>query len=487
MAYTQKGMTQTFGSTTATTVTKLQDNGCTMIPANGPFGNKTVGPRTVIVMADPLEWDENTTYEYLTLVLSGGNSYISKKDVPAGTPLTDDEYWVKSSEWNAQLANLEEEIQDLIENNKFTPKRHSEYSSTMEYGTLLESNGENEVIVADPVICGAASNGSLVNPLPIINVVNTYRTAANLQYGNDYTATNVTSDYSGWDPAIQHKDASGKMNIDCTTLVILAAMGVTYSASTYSDGGVNMGFNAFINMFTDTVKEYMNYESVLISGTEIEPEHRRLLASELAKLLYDSGKLVKLNAATITAQVKPGDILFLNLSEDETKHWKGISHCSVVVDVFGGNIVVIDASENRGGVNNAVNYHYMNTNDVNHAMFKFTPPQYYYPLTVANTFSSENLLTTEQATQSFATSGYVVLTNKAEEAVSMTVSKTYPTLESAMTATITLQPDYWIAFTMPTGSSISVTCDKANVVMKVCGAINNYTPEPSYYIPTQES
>lgn len=110
MAYTQKGMTQTFGNTTATTVTKLQDNGCTMIPANGPFGNKTIGPRTVIVMADPLEWNEQSTYEYMTLVLSDGNSYISKKDVPAGTPVTNSEYWVKSSDWNAQLATIDKNM-----------------------------------------------------------------------------------------------------------------------------------------------------------------------------------------------------------------------------------------------------------------------------------------------------------------------------------------------------------------------------------------
>lgn len=115
MAYIQKGMTQTFGNTTATTVTKLQDNGCAMIPANGPFGNKTIGPRTVIVPADPIIWNESTSYEYLTLVASAdfGASYISKRDVPAGTPLTDTDYWIKTGEFNAQIANIEGMIEDI--------------------------------------------------------------------------------------------------------------------------------------------------------------------------------------------------------------------------------------------------------------------------------------------------------------------------------------------------------------------------------------
>lgn len=115
MASTQKGMTQKFGNVTASTVTKLTDNGCQMIPANGPFGNKTIGPRTVIVPADPLEWNESTTYEYLTLVLAeSGNSYISKRDVPAGTPVTNTDYWIKSSDWNAQLSNIEKNLDNMI-------------------------------------------------------------------------------------------------------------------------------------------------------------------------------------------------------------------------------------------------------------------------------------------------------------------------------------------------------------------------------------
>ena len=130
MATISKSMSQTLGNTTATTTTKLIDNGCNMIPANGPFGNKTIGPRTVIVPADPIIWNEGTSYEYLTLVATSdfGDSYVSKRDVPSGTPLTDKRYWIHTSSFNAQLANIQEiidKIQNITGNINFvTPEQY---------------------------------------------------------------------------------------------------------------------------------------------------------------------------------------------------------------------------------------------------------------------------------------------------------------------------------------------------------------------------
>lgn len=101
-------MKQQIGSVGIQTTTRATDTGCDMIPANGPFGNRTIGPRTVIVPADPIIWDNGTSYEYLTLVASEdfGQGYVSKKDVPAGTPLTNSDYWIPVANFNAQLAAI---------------------------------------------------------------------------------------------------------------------------------------------------------------------------------------------------------------------------------------------------------------------------------------------------------------------------------------------------------------------------------------------
>lgn len=91
-------------------------NNCA-IPQCGPFGNTTKGPRTVIVPADPIVWDQSRSYEYLTLVANEGfgYGYVSKKDVPAGTPLTDTDYWIQVASFNAQLADIQKVIKQVID------------------------------------------------------------------------------------------------------------------------------------------------------------------------------------------------------------------------------------------------------------------------------------------------------------------------------------------------------------------------------------
>lgn len=48
-------------------------------------------------------WDEEHSYIYLDLVSYARNAYLAKKDVPAGTPLSDTEYWQLLFEESASL------------------------------------------------------------------------------------------------------------------------------------------------------------------------------------------------------------------------------------------------------------------------------------------------------------------------------------------------------------------------------------------------
>ena len=80
------------------------------------MGIQQTGPRTVIVPADPIVWSESTSYEYLTLVASAdfGQGYVSKRDVPAGTPLTNTDYWIPVAQYNAQLAEIQRNIAAMM-------------------------------------------------------------------------------------------------------------------------------------------------------------------------------------------------------------------------------------------------------------------------------------------------------------------------------------------------------------------------------------
>lgn len=80
------------------------------------LGIQATGPRTVIVVADDPIWNDSTSYEYMTLVASTdfGQSYLSRKDVPAGTPLTNKEYWLPVASYNAQLAAVMNMVRNRV-------------------------------------------------------------------------------------------------------------------------------------------------------------------------------------------------------------------------------------------------------------------------------------------------------------------------------------------------------------------------------------
>lgn len=62
-----------------------------------------IGARYVPKFAEPLQWSSAYSYEALTIVTNLGNSFTSKKPVPAGIDITNTEYWVNTGNYNAQV------------------------------------------------------------------------------------------------------------------------------------------------------------------------------------------------------------------------------------------------------------------------------------------------------------------------------------------------------------------------------------------------
>ena len=69
-----------------------------------------IGARYVPKFADPIEWNDQTSYEALTIVTYMGASYTSKKAVPAGIKPTDNSYWVVTGNYNAQVEEYRQEV-----------------------------------------------------------------------------------------------------------------------------------------------------------------------------------------------------------------------------------------------------------------------------------------------------------------------------------------------------------------------------------------
>lgn len=62
-------------------------------------------------------WNKNSKYEMLSIVYQPetGDSYISRKSVPAGTALNSEEYWAICSEYSAQVRKLEQDVDADVE------------------------------------------------------------------------------------------------------------------------------------------------------------------------------------------------------------------------------------------------------------------------------------------------------------------------------------------------------------------------------------
>lgn len=72
-----------------------------------------VGARYVPKFADPVEWNKALSYEALTIVTHLGNSFTSKKPVPADVDIGNSEYWVNTGNYNEQIATYQQQVTTL--------------------------------------------------------------------------------------------------------------------------------------------------------------------------------------------------------------------------------------------------------------------------------------------------------------------------------------------------------------------------------------
>lgn len=56
-------------------------------------------------------WDKASEYAALSVVYANEQSYVSRKTVPANTEITNTEFWIKSADWNAQVAQYSQNVE----------------------------------------------------------------------------------------------------------------------------------------------------------------------------------------------------------------------------------------------------------------------------------------------------------------------------------------------------------------------------------------
>lgn len=98
------------------------------------YTTQYTGSRYIPVFADPAEWNSTRTYEPLTVVLNKGNSYTSRQFVPVGIDITNENYWLETGNYNAQVEQYRQNVLSFI----------SQISSTTNiYDTMAEAKNAN--------------------------------------------------------------------------------------------------------------------------------------------------------------------------------------------------------------------------------------------------------------------------------------------------------------------------------------------------------
>lgn len=143
-------------STEGASVTGKITDKLPVIPDTPPTGLTTIGPRVTI--APKGAWDASTSYEFYDAVFDGkGNSYIAKKpSVPAGTPVTDENYWTVWTPGNQQLAELQETVTTF--DNRITANTTGLATEQKDRENAV--NALDAIVETEDIICIGDSFGS---------------------------------------------------------------------------------------------------------------------------------------------------------------------------------------------------------------------------------------------------------------------------------------------------------------------------------------
>lgn len=115
-----------------------------------PGTSMYIGARYVPIFADPVEWDNEREYEPLTIVIHDGSCYTSKCYVPKGAQLPpypegQTKYWVKTSDYNYQFADLKKTVLDLSRLVEQFQKDNKEFTDLINGWNEKVQQWENEM------------------------------------------------------------------------------------------------------------------------------------------------------------------------------------------------------------------------------------------------------------------------------------------------------------------------------------------------------
>lgn len=356
-----------------------------------------IGPRIIPHLWDPILWDASTQYDALAVVQYEGAGYVARYVPPQGTVPTNTEYWVRWSDFNAQLAQLQQTVQTF--DNRITANADAittENRARTEADTALQEDIDaNSTALTTETSARTAADDSLQAAIDLINdalAAQDYATAqqkllvgnANnynpnglilpmetfidhndqLYYGTvDTQSSWVSMVYDELTDSVRPRDVQGvndggtiKFPGSCSTLVLSGLLGVSYENSRYGNGSASVstsGSTAYLTGGSNVpfgASQFLSEKTQAIASIKYGSGLGNLHSWQMAEYFNAIGLLHELEDLR---QLRPGDILFYANWTGEVKHWGNINHCEVLcgINAHGtepGLMVVEGQSRNPG-------------------------------------------------------------------------------------------------------------------------------------------
>ena len=160
MAIQTKTMKVKSDTALAETTTTIRDT-VTFDTSKLPNGITYKGLKAVLSFADPIQWNKASTYDALTVVWDAAShgSYVSKRPVPANIELTNEFYWLRTADLDAQVEIYRQEV--------------------MQFDGRITAN--TQAIAAETARAESAEEVLSLESVKIFNTVNALKKATNVR------------------------------------------------------------------------------------------------------------------------------------------------------------------------------------------------------------------------------------------------------------------------------------------------------------------
>lgn len=170
MAIQTKTMKVKSDTALAETTTTIRDT-VTFDTSKLPNGITYKGLKAVLSFADPIQWNKASTYDSLTVVWDDAThaSYASKRPVPQNIELTNEFYWFRTADLDAQVEMYRQEVQQF--DGRITANAQAIAAETARAegaeNTLTSSKKDKSVMVVfgDSFSVEEAGAGGSIGPL----------------------------------------------------------------------------------------------------------------------------------------------------------------------------------------------------------------------------------------------------------------------------------------------------------------------------------